>query len=139
MQNADFEYGGEGDWGTGFGLLYIYIDDLYSPIITTPLNLDATLNLDDGRAWVGITAATGDSNWQAHDVLDWRFSSLFIDTVYTPPLIVNGEGGYDCANLTACVHHAEYQHHMRKNNVWGPGYDNTVSWQDGSEGFCDTC
>ena len=64
FENADFEYGGEGDWGIGFGLLYIYIDDMYSPVITTPLNLKKTLNLDDDRAIVGLTASTGDNTWQ---------------------------------------------------------------------------
>ena len=49
MENADFMYGGEGDWGTGFGLLYVYLDDMYSPVITTPLNLESTLLLDNGR------------------------------------------------------------------------------------------
>jgi hypothetical protein len=42
---------------------------MYSPIITTPINLGATLNLDNGRSYVGLTAATGDEYWQAHDVL----------------------------------------------------------------------
>ena len=34
-QNADFPNGGEADWGTGFGLLYVYLDDMYSPVIST--------------------------------------------------------------------------------------------------------
>jgi hypothetical protein len=138
-QNADFQYGGEGDWGTGFGLLYVYIDDMYSPVITTPLNIGATLKLDDGRAYIGITAATGDNHWQVHDVLDWKFSSLFIDATYTPPLIVNGEGAHTCVNVTACVHYPDYDHYMRSNNHWGSGYDDTMSWQDGTEGYCATC
>lgn len=69
LQNADFQYGGEGDWGVGFGLLSVYVDDMYSAIITTPINLGATLELDDGRSYVGLTAATGDEYWQAHDIL----------------------------------------------------------------------
>ena len=48
-----------GDWGVGFGLLYIYLDDFQSPVITIPMNLDATLKLDSGRMYVGLTAATG--------------------------------------------------------------------------------
>ena len=68
-QNADFSSGGEGDWGVGFGLLSVFVDDMYSPIITTPINLGATLQLDDGRSYVGLTAATGDEYWQAHDIL----------------------------------------------------------------------
>lgn len=100
LSNADFSNGGEPDWGTGFGLLYVYLDDMYSPVITTPLNLGATLNLDDGRAYVGVTAATGDQYWQAHDVLSWQFDSLFEDELYTPPVRINGEGAYQCVNET---------------------------------------
>ena len=79
LENADYANGGQGDWGVGFGMLYIYIDDMYSPTITTPINLDYTLKLDNGRAYVGLTAATGESLWQAHDVLSWQFSSLYVD------------------------------------------------------------
>ena len=64
---------------------------LYSPIITTPINLDYTLKLDNGRSYVGLTAATGESMWQAHDILSWEFSSTYEDEEYNPPIIVNGE------------------------------------------------
>ena len=104
-----------GDWGPGVGLLYVYIDDMYSPTITTPINLEATLHLDDGRAFVGLTAATGDTHWQAHDILGWQFSSLYIDQVYTPPTIINGEGAHQCVNVSACVHYPDYDHYMRQN------------------------
>ena len=80
LQNADFPSGGQADWGTGIGLLYIYLDDLDSPVITTPLNLGSTLQLDRGRAYVGFTAGTGDTHWQTHDILDWSFISLTHDT-----------------------------------------------------------
>ena len=36
---------------------------LYGQVITTPINLGYTLQLDDGRAYVGITAATGNQYW----------------------------------------------------------------------------
>lgn len=121
LENADFQYGGEGDWGAGFGLLTIYMDDMYSPILTTPLNLDKTLILDDGRAYIGLTAATGDKNWQNHDILGWQFSSLYIDDNYVAPTIVNGEGAYSCVNETVCVHQVDYDHYHRKNNVFDDG------------------
>mmetsp|Transcript_6182 Transcript_6182/g.8636 ORF Transcript_6182/g.8636 Transcript_6182/m.8636 type:complete len:1059 (+) Transcript_6182:817-3993(+) len=139
LSNGDFSNGGEGDWGTGFGLLYVYLDDMYSPIITTPLNLGATLDLDDGRAYVGLTAATGNQYWQAHDVLSWQFDSLFVDERYTPPLRLNGFGAHQCVNLTECVHPEDYDHFMRRNNLWGKGQDSTEGWQEGSEGFCAFC
>ena len=118
LENADFAYGGEGDWGTGFGLLYVYIDDLYSPVLTTPLNLEATLKMDDGRMYVGLTSATGNSNWQAHDVLEWQFRSLHIDRMYEPPVVVNGDGAHECRNETVCVHPPEHDHYMRTNSIF---------------------
>jgi len=60
----------------GFGLLTVYLDDMYSAIITTPINLAATLQLDDGRSYVGVTAATGDEYWQAHDIL--RYGTMLL-------------------------------------------------------------
>ncbi len=117
FENADFEYGGEGDWGIGFGLLYIYIDDMYSPVITTPLNLKKTINLDDDRAIVGLTASTGDNTWQAHDILSWKFTSLYQDDFYEKPIILNGQGDHRCVNMTVCRHFTDYEHYMRKNNI----------------------
>eukprot|EP01038_Epipyxis_sp_PR26KG_P006359 gene6359-8759_t len=139
MNNADFHNGGEGDWGVGVGLFYVYIDDMYSPIITTPMNLGATLKLDNGRAYVGLTAATGAEYWQAHDILGWQFKSLFIDESYNPPILVNNQGAYECVNETECVHQVDYDHYMRYNNVWGKGYDDTEGWQTGKEGYCAFC
>jgi hypothetical protein len=125
LENADFANGGEGDWGTGFGLLYVYIDDLYSPVITTPLNLEDTLKMEDGRLYVGLTSGTGDANWQTHDILEWQFRSLYIDRLYEPPVVVNGEGAHECRNESVCVHVPEYDHYMRTNNVWESTIDIT--------------
>eukprot|EP01037_Dinobryon_pediforme_P028437 gene28437-31718_t len=137
LNNADFENGGVGDWGTGFGLLYVYIDDLYSPVITTPLNLGATLSLDDGRAYVGFTAATGNNHWQAHDVLSWTWDSLFEDIAYTAPTIINGEGMHQCVNASVCVHPEDYVHYMRQARRWGAQNDNIEGWMSGTDGFCE--
>jgi len=128
IENADFRNGGEGDWGTGFGLLYVYIDDLYSPVLTTPLNLEATLEMDFGRMFVGLTSATGDSNWQAHDILSWQFQSLYIDRLYEPPVVVNGVGAHQCVDDDVCVHQdaPEYVHYMRTNKM----YDGAISADD---------
>eukprot|EP01035_Chromulina_nebulosa_P017824 gene17824-23435_t len=118
VENADFPYGGEGDWGTGF---------------------DATLILDNGRSYVGLTAATGDNHWQTHDIISWKFNSLYRDISYTAPTKVNGIGDYRCVNDTVCVHRVDYDHYMRTDNIWGPGYDSTEGWQSGNEGFCQFC
>ncbi|WP_199248851.1 SBBP repeat-containing protein [[Phormidium] sp. ETS-05] len=62
------------------GTLEIFIDDLTIPALTVPVNLETTLRLDDGEAWVGLSAGTG-AAWETHDILNWTFS----DSVYTHP------------------------------------------------------
>ena len=64
----------------GLGMLYVYVNNMGKPVLVVPLNLDATLKLNKGRAWVGFTAATGTHSWQAHDVLNWTFTSLRLDS-----------------------------------------------------------
>lgn len=78
--------------------------------------------MEDGRAYVGLTASTGDQYWQAQDILEWKFTSLFIDEDYSPPVKVNNDGVYQCVNATACVHPPDELHYTRKNNVWGRVY-----------------
>lgn len=78
IENADYQYGGEGDWGTGFGLISVYMDDMYSPVITTPLNLEDTLKLDDGRMYVGLTAATGSL---LHVLYLWHCTGLLLHVI----------------------------------------------------------
>ena len=56
------------------GTLDIYIDNLTTPVLTVALNLASTLNLDDGKAWLGFTAATW-AAWENHDILSWYFRS----------------------------------------------------------------
>ena len=101
----------------------MYIDDLFSPVIITPLNLAATLRLDNGRAYVGFTAATGDMHWQAQDLLDWEWTSLFLNTEYTAPIIVNGEGAHECVDIDACVHPVDYDHYLRTDSTFGDFVD----------------
>ena len=73
IQNNDWTHG-------GLGMLYIYCENLL--VLVVPLNLASTLKLNRGRAWVGFTAATGESTWQTHDILNWKFSSLREDAEY---------------------------------------------------------
>lgn len=117
VENADFEHGGMGDWSVGFGLLYIYVDDLQSPVITIPMNLDSTLKLDSGRMYVGLTAATGDSHYQAHEIKGFHFRSLYSDRTYHPPFVINKEGVHECKIWNRCVHLTDYDHFLRSNNV----------------------
>ncbi len=83
FQNDNFPHGGMGDWGyAGLGLLHIYCQNMNEndPVLTVPLHLSKTLKLNRGRAWVGFTAATGEETFQVHDVLNFTFSSLRLDS-----------------------------------------------------------
>ncbi len=60
------------------GTLRIFLDDLTKPVLTVPVDLGTTLRLDEGQAWVGLTAATGNRS-QAHDILS------FVGTEEAPP------------------------------------------------------
>jgi hypothetical protein len=56
------------------GNLQVFLDDLENPLMTVFVNLARVMDLDDGRAWVGFTAASG-ADWQNHDLVSWAFSS----------------------------------------------------------------
>lgn len=59
------------------GMLSIYLDDLTTSILDVPVDLAATLNLNNGTdAWLGFTAASGTAG-QRHEIFNWqRFSSI---------------------------------------------------------------
>ena len=57
------------------GSLSIYLDDLLAPRLVVPLDLGPTLDLDDGRAWVGFTSATWNA-WENHDIQSWSFAAV---------------------------------------------------------------
>lgn len=57
------------------GQLSVYFDDSPAPVLTAPLDLGSLLSLDNGTAFVGFTAGTGDSS-QNHDLLSWQFERL---------------------------------------------------------------
>jgi hypothetical protein len=54
------------------GNLSVFLDDLTRPVLTVPVDLGTTLRLDQGKAWVGLTAATG-RRFQAHDIYTFSF------------------------------------------------------------------
>ncbi|HXR04890.1 MAG TPA: L-type lectin-domain containing protein [Verrucomicrobiae bacterium] len=56
------------------GNLQVFLDDLENPLMTVYVNLAKVMNLDNGRAWVGFTAASG-ADWQNHDLISWAFES----------------------------------------------------------------
>lgn len=54
------------------GVMDLYVDDLETPILVVPVDLDATLALSQGHAWVGFTASTWNA-WANHDILNVSF------------------------------------------------------------------
>ncbi|KAH8059410.1 hypothetical protein JL722_5439 [Aureococcus anophagefferens] len=103
LTNGAFAAGGLPDFGAGLGTLSVFVDDLDAPVVVAPLNLDALLSLHHGRAYVGLTAATGLDTWQVHDVLQWNFTMLRKDPPIDMPPVVNGAGSHACAHGAACV------------------------------------
>lgn len=64
------------------GILRIFVDNLVTPALVVAVNLATILDLEDGRAWVGLTAGTGGVS-EIHDMLTWSFTDA------TPQEIVN--------------------------------------------------
>lgn len=54
----------------GQGVLQVFVDG--QRFLAIRVNLGTLLSLDNGRAWVGFTAATGGS-YENHDILSWSF------------------------------------------------------------------
>jgi hypothetical protein len=58
------------------GTVVVYLNNMDTPVLTAPLkngNLENLLNLDEGKAWVGFTAATG-RDLQTHDIHAFSFT-----------------------------------------------------------------
>ena len=53
------------------GTLTVYLDNLQ--VLTAPVYLEEMLELSEGAAYVGFTAATG-AEYQNHDILSWSFT-----------------------------------------------------------------
>ncbi len=64
------------------GSMSVFIDDMINPRLNVSIDLAATLQLDNGTAWVGFTAATGGGT-QNHDLLNWSFQSVPEPTTLT--------------------------------------------------------
>lgn len=55
--------------------LIVYLNDLNVPVLTVNVNLSTTLALDNGKAWVGFTSATGNA-YENHDLISWSFTPV---------------------------------------------------------------
>lgn len=67
VHTAEISYDGE--------TLSVRLDSLATPLVSVTVDLGSTLSLDDGQAWVGLTAATG-ADWQNHDIKSWQFTPV---------------------------------------------------------------
>ncbi|HMB00005.1 MAG TPA: L-type lectin-domain containing protein, partial [Spirochaetota bacterium] len=54
------------------GDLKLYIDDMTTPVLTDNITIDNELALDNGKAWIGFTAATG-ADYENHDIESWSY------------------------------------------------------------------
>ena len=54
------------------GAMTVFVDDLHSPALTVPIDLDSRLAMDQGRAWLGFTSSTW-NGWANHDILSASF------------------------------------------------------------------
>jgi hypothetical protein len=72
------------------GNIAIYLDNMETSILNANANLEELLSLDEGKAWVGFTAATGRRS-QTHDV----FSFSFVGTEDENPSNFNAQLGGD--------------------------------------------
>ncbi|MBL8764122.1 MAG: hypothetical protein JNM07_07625 [Phycisphaerae bacterium] len=55
------------------GTLSVYFDRADQPVVTVELDLESTVELRDGKAFVGLVASTSDSR-QNHDILTWSLT-----------------------------------------------------------------
>lgn len=60
------------------GKLEVYVDGFYKPVLTTEINLEEVLVLDNGKAWIGFTAGTDDGKFARHTITGWRHSSAHV-------------------------------------------------------------
>ena len=74
------------------GTLKVYLDNLTTPVLTVPVDLNTTLGLDHGRAWVGFTGAAGGSPLN-QDLFNWSFSGDSNVVVANPASVIEGAAG----------------------------------------------
>jgi hypothetical protein len=74
--------------GAGLGLIFIYLDDMSVPAIVAPFMIQTMLGLGNvGNATIGFVAATGDRQWQIHNV--WDVMLCTNTSILSLPTILN--------------------------------------------------
>ncbi len=71
------------------GTLTVFLDNLTTPVLTVPLDLNTKLGLDHGRAWVGFTGAAGGSPLN-QDIFSWSFSAAENVVLANPANVIEG-------------------------------------------------
>jgi hypothetical protein len=56
------------------GTLDVFVDNMRNPILTVRIDIARSIDLDEGRAWVGISGATGE-DYANHDILKWSMQT----------------------------------------------------------------
>ncbi len=56
------------------GVLGVFLDDLGQPVLSVFVDIGSLLDLDNGKAWVGITAGS-EASYENHDIFSWSFIS----------------------------------------------------------------
>jgi hypothetical protein len=55
------------------GRMKVYMNNMDAPVLDVYIDIENTIDLQNGRAWLGITAATGSAKAN-HDILRWDFN-----------------------------------------------------------------
>lgn len=55
------------------GRMRVYLDDMKKPALSLSVRLDREVNLDKGKAWVGLVAGTG-AAYETHDIFNFAFA-----------------------------------------------------------------
>ncbi|HMN39999.1 MAG TPA: L-type lectin-domain containing protein [Phycisphaerales bacterium] len=73
------------------GIMSVYLDNALTPTLQVAVDIGSLLSLDNGQAWVGVTAATGGPwNAQAHVLDSFAFSGCPVPTPGTAGLMALG-------------------------------------------------
>ena len=72
--------GSKSNWyDLGLGTLFIFIQDLNTPVLSVPLHIPGTLDLDNGRAWMVLPLQLGKK--RTSRMTSFRFPSLHFEWI----------------------------------------------------------